>query len=58
MKKFRVCITGELDYDYEVEADGRWEAEALAQDMFERDHQVMWSGINIHEVEELEENES
>lgn len=58
MAKFRVYVSGELDYDYEIEAANAQEAEDEAQWQFENDFPIMWSGINTHEVEELEENES
>ena len=57
MAKFRVYVTGNLDWDYDLEAEDRWEAEKEAEQMFSNDFPIMWSGLGF-EAEELEEDES
>lgn len=52
-KKFRVYVTGQLDWDYEVEAVDEQDAEDIAEVMFQRDFdQVLWSAVNAVEIEE------
>lgn len=58
MARYRVYVTGTLDYDYEVEAADQWEAEAEAEALFQNEFPIMWSGVDTYEVEELEADES
>lgn len=59
MPKWRVYVTGQLDYDYEVEASDENDAGSEAEEMFAREFSsIMWSGIDCFEVEEIDENES
>lgn len=58
MAKFRVSVSGVLDWEYEIEADDKWDAAVEAEDMFQNEfHQVTWSGVDTHDVEEID-NES
>ena len=58
MARYRVYVTGTLDYDYEVEAPDIYTAEDEAIRLFEREHQTMWSGVDVYEIEEIEDDES
>lgn len=55
MKKFRVFVRGELDYDYIVEAEDKYEAGSAAEELFIQEHQVLWSGVQWEEAEEIED---
>lgn len=58
MARYRVYVTGTLDYEFEVEAADQWEAGAEAETLFQNEFPMIWSGIDSYEVEELEEDES
>lgn len=56
MPKYRVYVTGTLDWDYEIEAEEGEDAAAEAEDIFQREFRdVMWSGIQTFEVEEIQD---
>ena len=57
-REFRVYITGNLDWDYELEAETEHDAEQMARDLFAKEFSdVMWSGIEMFDIEEIN-NES
>ena len=54
MPKFRVDVTGTKDMDYEVAARDKYEAESIAESLFENEfHETQWSGINVWNAEEI-----
>lgn len=59
MPRFRVEVTGGKDMDYEVEAEDRYEAESIAEDMFVHEFgNVMWSDVNAWDATEVEDEKS
>ena len=58
MPKFRVYVSGTLDWDYEIEADDKYDAGAEAEVMFGNEFNVGWSSIDWQEAEEIEDDES
>lgn len=57
LKRYRVDVVGTLDYDYEVEAEDECAAGSKAEEMFRREFsQPMWSAIDYHHVEEIEDD--
>lgn len=59
LPKFRVYVSGTLDWDYEIEAEDKYDALDEAETMFaaEFDPGYMWSAVDATEAEEIE-NES
>lgn len=56
MPRFRVEVTGGKDMDYEVEAEDQYEAESIAEDMFQQEFgDVMWSDVNAWDAEEIKD---
>lgn len=55
MPKFKVFVTGTLDYDYEVEAEDKWSAEKIGEQMFQSEFGLMWSGVQTEMAEEIED---
>jgi hypothetical protein len=55
MKKFMVYVTGSLDYEYVVEAEDKWEAGSEAEELFIKDHDILWSGVQWVEAEEIKD---
>lgn len=56
MPKYYVQVTGNLDDEYEIEAEDGYEAESLAEDRFINDHgSVMWSGVQAWDAEEIKD---
>lgn len=56
MAKYRVYVTGNLDWDFEIDAEDEQlasdEAECKFQDEFSS---VMWSGVSTFDVEKINE---
>lgn len=55
MPKFRVYVRGEKDDDYEVEAADKWDAGSEAEELFIKEHDILWSGVQWEEAEEIED---
>lgn len=55
MPKYKVYVRGELDYEYEVEVDNEDAAGEKAEEMFAQEHQVLWSGIQWVDIEEIDD---
>lgn len=58
-KLFKVYVSGTLDWDYEIEAEDKYDALDRAEVMFSEDFNpgYMWSAIDATEAEEIN-NES
>lgn len=57
MPKYRVYVTGNIDMDYEVEAEDKYSAGSEAESMFEKEFGSVgpWSAIDWQEAEEIED---
>jgi hypothetical protein len=55
MPKFRVFVRGEKDDDYVVEAEDKWEAGSEAEELFIKEHDILWSGVQWEEAEEIDD---
>ena len=50
-KKYQVFVTGNLDDDFEIEADNPTEAMEKAEEEFRNTHQLPWSEVNTDSYE-------